>query len=135
MKAEEYDRLYETRKGLAMVRSLLVDVGWTQNRYRKTDIRGKVTGWCITGACFEASRRWRKHRGRHMPDVTLWDIRQWIKRVLHEALNVGAYRVTGPDRLVEYNDDDGRTRQEMIDLVNQAIHRVDTKMDTAERVW
>jgi hypothetical protein len=104
--AEELARI---RAGLAIAR-LLISRGWTRGVYARDHYFAPVlahdpraTCWCLTGACDAAD-----------PSGTL-GLRRWLAEEIPSQLS----------GLIEWNDHPARTQQDVLDLFDRALAKVD----------
>lgn len=92
------------KEALIAARQLLVDVGWVQGDFSKSDSAQKCIGYCAAGALYEITQN-------QAPQLTS-PARQLLGLTV-ESL--------GAEGLLHFNDTPGRTKEEVLALFDRAI--------------
>lgn len=120
----------ETIDGLQIAARLLVDVGWVQDFMIAEDEKGQPCGYCLKGAVFAASHKWYRRLHPKPKPVKSGNVMADLRYRMFEALRAAAVAKMGcatdpfVDWLVMYNDEPGRTHDDILAVVNDAIANV-----------
>ena len=133
-------RMSIAKKGLERMREM-IDYGWTQHEMKRFDERtGGVTGYSLEAACIDAAKEvWdRMSEGERMDAFPVFHGASW--RDLNSMMGAevrDAVVLTGQispwwfgnDWMGVYNDTTGRTKEDVIAVLDKAVSRISDRME------
>lgn len=111
-----------TIEHLKKVRELIADVGWCQKSYRLQDHKDGVEAYCLSGACIQAAgyRFYNQPQYLTVPLAEAIEDRYRAYRV-KDMKSDDEYRSQYDNVVIAFNDEDGRTCEEVLEMVDHAI--------------
>jgi hypothetical protein len=98
-----------TKEVLVLARNLINGVGWCQGKSKQTDTEGKVVAFCMLGAVGQSI----------ILDLQNRSARAEAKNLLRKAIGGNIFRGIVP--LCEWNDNANRTKEEVLEVFDEAI--------------